>query len=283
MPTILEFEPKVEEPKARISPGASAPIPMPTSPKRTPQRTLFADSLLESGTTDRRRRGFATTVSFVLECVAVGFLLILPLMFTEALPTQQLLTMLVEPPPPPPPPPPAVSMISKPVQTDMLDNGRLRTPSRIPQKVQIIREEQAPPPMTAGVVGGVPGGVPGGSLGGVIGGIISSGNNSASMPKLEPAKRVRISQGISQGLCISKTEPVYPTIARAARVSGVVLLRAIIDREGKITEVQLVSGHPLLTTAAIDAVRQWRYHPYLLNGEPVEIETNISVTFQLAN
>ena len=247
-----------------------------------PERVLFSDSLLDSNSRERRGRSFATTVSFVLQCLVVGILLILPLMFTEALPTQQLLTFLVAPPPPPPPPPAAIR-VAKVVQTDMLSTGQLRTPTRIPRRVEIIREEEAPPPaMAGGVVGGIPGGVPGGQLGGVIGGIISATSTpTAIVPRLEPVKRVRVSQGVTRGMMISKIEPKYPKIAIAARVTGVVLLKAVISKEGEIKELQVVSGHPLLVPAAIDAVKQWRYRPYLLNGEPVEVETNITVTFQI--
>jgi len=150
----------------------------------------------------------------------------------------------------------------------------------------MIREDAAPPPSpSGGVIGGVPGGIPGGQLGGVIGGIISSSSKSTAMiPKIaEPVKRLRISQGVTQGMVISKIEPGYPKIALAAHVSGVVLLHAIISKEGTITELQVVNGSPLLTPAAIDAVKQWRYRPYLLNGEPAEVETYVTVTFQIAN
>src|SRR5207244_13658095 len=92
-----------------------------------------------------------------------------------------LATSLVAPPPPPPPPPPAEVHIVKQVQTDIV-NGQLRTPTKIPKKVEMIKEEEAPPPMTSGVVGGVPGGVPGGSMSGVMGGIIGS---SAPIPKMK--------------------------------------------------------------------------------------------------
>ncbi|HKC72190.1 MAG TPA: hypothetical protein VKB60_11230, partial [Terriglobales bacterium] len=119
-----------------------------------------------------------TTISFVLQIALVGVLVLIPLLYTEALPKQQLMTFLVAPPPPPPPPPPAAAVpqrVVKVVQTDII-NGELRTPTKIPKKVEMIKEEEAPPPVmaSAGVVGGVPGGVPGGQMGGVIGGIISS-------------------------------------------------------------------------------------------------------------
>jgi protein TonB len=215
-------------------------------------------------------------------------MLIMPLAFPEGLPKAQLLTFLVAPPPPPPPPPPAaeVQRVVRQVQTDMLNTGQLRTPSRIPRRVQMIREEDAPPPMPSvgGVVGGVPGGIPGGQLGGVIGGIVSATSNAA-IPKFVPVtpQRVRISQGVTRGLLIQKVEPQYPPLARAARVQGDVVLSAVIDTNGQITNLQLVSGHPMLVPAAIAAVKQWRYKPYLLNGQPVEVETTITVIFSLSS
>jgi protein TonB len=146
----------------------------------------------------------------------------------------------------------------------------------------MIREEEAPPPMNSGVVGGVPGGIPGGQLGGVIGGIISSSPTVTAIPKLEPVKRIRISQGVTKGMVLHKVEPAYPKIALGARIGGIVLLKAVIGKDGDIKELQVVSGHPILVPAAIDAVKQWRYRPYLLNGEPVELETNVIVTFQIS-
>src|SRR5712671_2759518 len=138
---------------------------------------MFEDSLLESGGRLKTRRGRTTTFAIILEIALIGVMVLLPLIFTEALPKQQLMTFLVAPPPPPPPPPPAAPTpkVVKVVQTDIV-NGQLRTPTKIPEKVQMIKEEEAPPPVmsASGVVGGVPGGVPGGQMGGVIGGIISS-------------------------------------------------------------------------------------------------------------
>ncbi|MGC1650988.1 MAG: energy transducer TonB [Candidatus Sulfotelmatobacter sp.] len=253
-----------------------------------PPRPMFADSLLEFGV-QRKRKFFATSTSFLINCLVIMLMLAVPLMFTEELPKAQLLTFLVAPPPPPPPPPPAAAEVHvvKQIQTDLLNNGTLRTPTKIPQKIQMIKEEEAPPPMASngGVVGGVPGGIPGGQLGGVIGSVISSSNSLAAVPKFVPATptRVRISGGVTKGMLIHREEPTYPTLARAARVQGDVVLSAIIDTNGHITNLQLVSGHPMLVPAALAAVKQWRYKPYLLNGQPVEVETTITVIFTLSS
>jgi periplasmic protein TonB len=263
-----------------VGPVVSAPL----------DRALFEDILLDSSAAQRKRRTWPTLISFVLQLSLIGLLLLLPLWFTDVLPKQQLLVFLEAPPPPPPPPPPAASTPATPKVvkvTSNIANGRLRTPSRIPSKVQMIKEEEAPPPLvtSGGVVGGVPGGIPGGQLGGVIGGIISSSPSLSAVPRFSqppPAvQRVRVSQGVIQGLLIYRVEPPYPPLAKQARIQGTVVLTALIDKGGNVQHLQVVSGHPLLAPAAIEAVKQWRYKPFLLNGQPVEVETTVTVNFHV--
>src|SRR6202789_3299525 len=243
---------------------------------------MFEDSLLESGGRLKTKRGRTTTFAIILEIGLIGIMVLMPLIFTEALHNKKLITFLVAPPPPPPPPPPAAAPVKvvKQIQTDIV-NGALRTPTKIPQKIQMIKEHEAPPSMaSAGVVGGVPGGVPGGQMGGVIGGIISS--TPVAVPKVATPQRVRVSQGVTQGLLIRKVQPNYPPLARQARIQGSVLLQAEISKDGSIENLHLLSGHPMLAPAAIEAVKQWKYKPYILNGEPVEVETQITVNFTLS-
>jgi len=236
---------------------------------------MFEDSLLESSGKLRTRRGVTTTLSFVLQIIALGIMILIPLIYTEALPKGQLTTFLVAPPPPPPPPPPAAATpVHKVVE---VNDQVLRQPTKIPQKVAIIKDEE-PAPANAGVMGGVPGGVPGGSMGGVIGGIIGSARNNLPTVSVD---RVRVSSGVASGNLINKVQPTYPPIARTNRIAGQVVLHALISKSGKIENLQVVSGHPMLTQSAIEAVRQWKYKPYLLNGEPVEVETTIQVNFNL--
>jgi periplasmic protein TonB len=287
MGTTEIHEPEIKEVKSASRAGAAV-LPrkeLVTAPAFAP-RPMFSDSILEF-TGAGKRKAFATTTSFIFNCVAIGVMLVIPLLFTEDLPKAQLLTFLVAPPPPPPPPPPAAAQVQKVVrqlETDVLSTGALRTPTKIPTKVEMIKEDVAPPPMAAagGVIGGI--GVPGGQMGGVIGGIVNSAANVA-VPKFVPVipQRVRISQGVTKGLLIHRVEPAYPTLARAARVQGDVVLSAVIDVNGQITNLQLVSGHPMLVPAALAAVREWRYKPYLLNGTPVEVETTITVIFSLTS
>jgi len=245
---------------------------------------MFEDSLIESGGRLKTKRGRTSAVAFLLEVMIIGVMVLIPLIFTEALPKTVTLGFLVAPPPPPPPPPPPAAApvkIVKQIQTDIV-NGELRTPTKIPKKVQMIKEDEAPPPVMAstGVVGGVPGGVPGGSMGGVIGSVLSS--TPVAVPKIATPQRVRVSSGVQSGLLVRNVPPAYPPLARQARIQGTVLLQAEISKEGNIINLQLISGHPMLAPAAIEAVKQWKYKPYLLNGEPVEVETQVQVNFTLA-
>jgi len=245
------------------------------------EATMFEDCLIESGGQIKTKRLWTTLFSVFMQAFLIGIMILIPLIYTEALPKSMQMTFLVSPPPPPPPPAPAAPVVAvKIVQTD-IENGQLRTPRKIPQKVAMIKEEEAPPQMSnmGGVVGGVPGGVPGGQMGGVLGGILSS---TASAPKLATPQRVRVSQGVSEGLLVTKVTPPYPSMAKMARVQGAVILQAVISKNGAIENLRVVSGHPMLVQSALDAVKQWRYRPYLLNGEPVEVETQITVNFSLS-
>jgi protein TonB len=243
---------------------------------------MFEDSLLESGNRLKKRSPVTTLLSFLFQIGLLGVMVLIPLIYTEALPKQQLMTFLVAPPPPPPPPPPPAAAPVVKVQkvVSELDQGQLRTPTTIPKKVLIAHDDEQPPSGAAGVVGGVPGGVPGGQMGGVIGGIISS--TPVAVPKVATPQRVRVSQGVTEGLLMKKVQPTYPPLARSARIQGQVVLQAVIGKDGAIQNLRALSGHPMLTPAAIDAVRQWRYKPYFLNGEPVEVDTQITVNFTLA-
>jgi protein TonB len=248
---------------------------------------MFEDTLIESTSRIRTHRGWTTIVSFVIQGIAIVVVVLIPLIYTQALPTRALTTMLVAPPPPPPPPPPpAASKVAPrptPVKTEVLNTGQLRMPTKIPKKVEMVQESSAPPPSAVanGVVGGVPGGVAGGQIGGVIGGVLSSA--PAAVPKVATPQKVRVSQGVVAGLLQHKVEPQYPPAARAARIQGAVVLKAIIGKDGRVDDLKVISGHPMLAQAALNAVRQWRYKPYYLNGQPVAIDTTITVNFTLAS
>jgi len=143
--------------------------------------------------------------------------------------------------------------------------------------VKMIEEEEAPPP--SGIVGGVVGGVPGGQAGGVIGSIL--GGPVAPPPRVATPQKLRVSQGVMDGQILRRVEPTYPQMAKIAHIQGDVVLQATISKTGAIENLRAISGHPILIQAALDAVRQWKYKPYELNNEPVEVETTIKVQFHM--
>ncbi|HEX9761340.1 MAG TPA: energy transducer TonB [Candidatus Acidoferrales bacterium] len=246
------------------------------------------DDLLESSVQKKRTNSkWAIFISTVVQIILLGVMILIPLIYTEALPKTMLTTFLVAPPPPPPPPPPPAAapvVRPKPV-TRIIQAGKMMAPTAIPKQVTLIKEEDLPPdvPVSVGVAGGVPGGVPGGQAGGVIGGIIGGipGGNLPPPPPKEQPQRIRVGGDVQQAQIIHQIRPVYPPLARQARIQGTVRLQAIIAKNGSIIQLEVIQGHPLLVKAATDAVEQWRYRPTLLNNEPVEVVTTIDVVFML--
>ena len=110
----------------------------------------------------------------------------------------------------------------------------------------------------------------------------ATGTPSEPHPLIPVPTRVRVSQGVQQGLLIRKVAPIYPAAAREAHIQGLVTLKVEIDTEGNVANLWLISGHPDLAPAAMDAVKQWKYRPYLLNRKPVDVETQVQVNFTLA-
>jgi protein TonB len=160
----------------------------------------------------------------------------------------------------------------------------MKAPTVIPKTIAKIKDEPEPPSQTVGVVGGVPGGMPGGSVGGVLGGIISSAAPPPPPPppKASTPKRIRLGGQVEAAKLMFHPSPEYPPLAKMARIQGTVRLEAIISTDGTIQDLKAVSGHPLLVKAAMDAVQRWRYQPTLLNGEPVQVVTEVDVNFTLS-
>lgn len=241
---------------------------------------MFADSLLDSAWAHDSRRGWTTAVSFAVQIFAVALLLLLPLIYGEGLPTLQWVSQIVVPLPPPGPPAPAQSRSTPPLASNLTMDGRVIQPAQIPDRTAMITDDMPPPPADAGpyVEGSV------GSRGardGVVNSILTSMTNVLP-PPVRPtiARPPRISH-VMEGNLIHKVQPDYPPLARQARIQGAVVLQAVISREGTIENLQVLSGPPMLVPAALAAVRQWRYRPYFLNGEAVEVETQVTVNFVL--
>jgi len=245
---------------------------------------LFNQTFVDS---KQGRKTWLVVVSFMGQIFLVFILILIPLIYTDSLPRAQLTSFLVAPPPPsppPPPPPPAPNIVK--LIPRQFDAGKLMAPKEIPKDIANIKEEELPPPSSGGVVGGVPGGVPGGSAGGMMG--IIGGVPAApppppvkEAPKAATPQRIRVGGNVQQANLIRKVQPVYPPLAKQARIQGVVHFTAIIGKDGTIQNLQLINGHPLLVEAARQAVSQWQYKPTLLNGEPVEVVTQIDVNFTL--
>jgi len=227
-------------------------------------------------------------IAYICEGIIVGLFVLVPLIYTEALPSAQLMTFLAAPPPPPPPPPPPAAAPAPRIVRKVSMEDIMKAPTVIPKTV--ARPESAPAPATAvGVVGGIPGGESGGSFGGVLGGVIGSVMSSVSAappppppPKPATPKRIRVGGQVEGAKLIFQPKPEYPPLAKMARIQGTVRLEAIISKDGTIQDLKVVSGHPLLVKSALEAVQRWRYQPTLLNGEPVEVVTEVDVNFTLS-
>jgi len=236
---------------------------------------MFDDLLESTNEKKKTNKGWGFILSGVVQAVILAVLILIPLIYTEALPKAMLSTLLVAPPPPPPPPPPPqpIKTIIKPVAR-LIQSGKLMQPHSIPHDVAVFKEAELPPDVinNAGPTGGVFGGIPGQ-------GMVSA----VAPPPPKPAAPSRIKQGgnVTAALIINQTRPLYPALARQARIQGNVVLHAIIDKDGKVAQLEVISGHPLLVQSALDAVKQWRYKPTQLNGDPVEVDTTITVTFTM--
>jgi protein TonB len=214
----------------------------------------------------------------IATCTFNGFILLLlvliPLIYPEALPRMAMAFLMEAPPAPVPETKPPVRVEHAPqVQTEMQGN-HIFAPTSIPRNPYIADRPEALPNISVASMDPddlKPGG----------------GNNPFGEPSQRLVVRprvtgpVRVSSMVVEGLLIKKTIPVYPPIAKASRTQGTVVLQASISRNGTIENLRVVSGSPMLQQAAIDAVKTWLYRPYLLNGDPVEVETTVNVVFTL--
>lgn len=239
------------------------------------------------------KRLWNTCLGFTGEALLVACAAMAPLVWPPALPHSQAIMAWLLPSTPPPPPARGDAAKARPARppVERLQSvpGRIIEPTKVPAAAAIIVDE---PLATSGY--GVPGGIAGGERNGVPGGVLTSIPDFAPpLPAVEapPAaalnpppvapKQVTVGGRVKMARLIHQVDPLYPPLARQMRVSGVVELVGIIGTSGRIRELKLLSGSPLLAAAALEAVRQWVYEPTLLNGEPVELVATISVIFRL--
>ncbi len=238
---------------------------------------MFADSLLESNL-PRTHRGWTTVVSFAMQTLGVAILLMLPLLYTEGMPRLHLLSVSVPIGPPRGEPLAAQQHSAVRQGQSNLFHGIVVSPPSIPTGVKPIIEDSLPQVEACNVC--VLGSTNTGNGANSV--IDSIGVAPAIVPPPKPVARPPRISHMMEGNLIYKVQPMYPPLARAARIQGPVHLRAIISRTGTIENLQAIDGHPMLVGAALDAVRQWRYRPFILNGDPVEVETQVTVNFSLS-
>jgi len=251
-------------------------------PTARPVVDTFTKALLELPSEAGHQNPYRWLVSLTFHAAILAAILITPLIFTQAIDLKAFQTTWISAPSPPPPPPPAapaVERIARPTAR-LIRAGKLMAPLVIPKRVTIIKEA-AEPDDTIGVVGGVPGGIPGGQGGGVLGGILGS-TGTGMAPPPPPMKRiVRVGGDLKPPRAIQRQDPVYPTLAKQARISGIVTIDCVIDEQGNVVQAKVMSGPPLLVSAAIQAVMKWKYEPSYLDGQPISVAMHVDVTFVL--
>jgi protein TonB len=232
------------------------------------------------------------------EAVLIGIAIITPMFFVQTLPQKSLLSAIFLPSVPlsRPAPPPVVAKAQpvhpRPVRA--FNPNALVTPVAIPKEVAVIEEAPAIDPRL--VEGGIPGGLPAGLVTGGTAGLFNGGIAMAPPPPPPPpaqvakaatspppvvTRQVSVGGDVQAAMLVKQVPPVYPLAARRARITGSVILTAVIATDGTIKNLSVVSGHPLLVQAAMKVVPQWIYRPTILNGEPMEVITQIEVRFRL--
>jgi len=244
---------------------------------------MLEDSLFESNAREKMRNPMTVVVSVVVHVVTVTILLLIPLLQTQAvilpsvdmslfLPKTESEPSVVEMSPSRRPSAPSNSSAAIPV---------FSSPASIPSAIALIDEPVSPEKGFVPISGPSNFSVPGGHLN--LPDEFPPSPESVPVPPLPPpvvkSDPVRISGGVQAAKLIYQVKPAYPPLARQARIQGVVILEALIGKDGSISTLRVISGHTLLTQAALDAVKQWKYQPTLLSGEPTEVVTTVTVTF----
>jgi protein TonB len=226
------------------------------------------------------KKPYVMLLSLLLQVFGLAVLTVIPLIYTQVLPSAESRSVLAAPAPPRAQV--QKSQVRLRPRVSASNERWLFAPRVIPKHVNPAQDLGAAPDIS--VADGVPG---------ATGAGIGTGGFSEAVPmtpppppppvtkKIPPAP-VHVSSGIVESNLIHRVQPAYPALARSARVQGVVEFTAVISKQGTIENLQLVRGHPLLVTAAREAILQWRYRPTILNGGPIEVITSILVNFTLS-
>ncbi len=259
-------------------------IPLPA--RASSAYTDFSGAFLSANLMGSLSRKRTLTTSIVLHTILIGIPLLVSAWFTDTLDLRTYTqTLLVAPPAAAAPsPPPSVVAAPKQVHRVFISQGKLFMPPAIPRQVAMLKEAPLPPePEGAGVFGGVPGGVTGGVIGGMLDAIRAP---EAPLPppgaSAEKARApVPVGGNVQPPRIIYRVNPDYPLLAHQAGIQGEVIISAVIDSQGNVVNMKVVSGPPLLYSAAMKALGQWKFEPTYLNGEPVAIKWNASVKFRI--
>jgi len=248
-------------------------VPAPVTPRK---QGLFSTAIIEEDARAKGRRAAQTGFALAVQLAVVGGILLIPLIFTEGLDLYKVnSTILIAPPPPAAPPPPVAHAEVAPRPTFI--KAQLTAPTVIPKKIAQVADASAAAPAIAGMVGGVPGGV-----GDVLGGI-ASGPPPPPPAGERPKGPIRITSGMKEPTLLYEPPVVYSPVARMAHVEGTVVIEAIIDEQGNVTQVHFISGPAMLVQSAMKAVAERRYAPTILDGQPVAIRLTVKVDYKLSS
>ncbi len=262
-----------------------APKMVLATPANGSQSDPFLAALLEMPTTNGHadHKPAKMAVSMAIHAGLIALLLILPIYFASNVMTLKKLTptYVFTPPPIAPPPPAGAAAPQRAMQTmpKLTQPTPIVAPHVVPKQTSMSADNAAAPSIdAAGVMGGVPGGVPGGVLGGILGG---TGTVAGPPPPTIAQGIVRVGGNVKPPELVERVQPEYPAVARAAHVEGTVVIDAVIDATGNVVSEHALSGPGLLIPAALSAVEQWKYQPTYLNGKPVELAMQVTVSFNL--
>jgi periplasmic protein TonB len=242
--------------------------------------SMFADPFCDTPWAQTSRRGWTTLISFGAQMLGVGMLLLVPLIYNDGLPGLRALATPVSAPMPLGQPQLAQRQAGTQSAHSTARSQSVQIPKSIPREIFRGVDVVVPPTLSGTEVSGLPTGRRG-IPNGVSDSIFTSADAAIPPPAPKPvAHPPRISR-MMEGNLIHRVQPVYPTAAKLAHIQGSVVLRAVISKDGAIENLAVVSGQPMLVKAAMDAVSQWRYRPYMLNGDPFEVETQVTVNFVL--
>jgi protein TonB len=236
---------------------------------------MFEDSTFESNGRIRTRSRFWMIATLALNGSILLALILIPLVYPEALPRQFMPFLVTVPQPPPTPPPPPVQQTASPNRAVSEMRGvEVLAPPRIPRTIVVLNDKE---PVTNDTLATWDPGVGTSSDTSRI----FQGHRDAPVIRPVVTGPIRVTTGVAAALLLRKTVPIYPAIPRAVGLQGAVTLQATISKSGTIENLRVVSGPPMLQQAALDAVKTWVYRPYLLDGQPVEVETTVQVIFSL--